>query len=164
MATLDIILLICLVPFLVRGLTKGFTAQLIALASVILGVWLSFKFTDLVCTWLEPYLEVSPQVLHIIAFLLILVAVILGLHLLGKMIRGLIKLVMLGWLDRLLGLVLALATGALVLGLLVLLVDTLNVRFGFIKEETLAASILYEPLKEVATTVFPYMKEWLFKK
>ena len=88
----------------------------------------------------------------------------IGLNLLGKMLQGLLKLVMLGWADRLLGLVFALATGVLLVGLGVMLLDTLNVRFGFISEETLESSVLYSPLKDIANTVFPYIKEWLFKK
>ena len=164
MATLDIILLVCLIPFVIRGIMKGFISQVVALASLILGAWLSFKFSDRVCTWIEPYLEVSPQVLNIIAFVLILVVVIIGLNLLGKMLQGLLKLVMLGWADRLLGLVFALATGVPLVGLGVMLLDTLNVRFGFISEETLESSVLYSPLKDIANTVFPYIKEWLLKK
>ena len=103
MCTLDIILSICLAASVIQGLVKGFTDQIIELVSIILGTWAAFKFSDLVCGWAGPYLHMSGQVLHVIVFILMIIAVIVVMHLLGKVIKASIKFVMLGWLDRLLG-------------------------------------------------------------
>ena len=42
--------------------------------------------------------------------------------------------------------------------------NSLNNSFNFISEEELAKSALYPPLKELAYTVFPYLKDMLFWK
>ena len=96
MCTLDIILSICLAASVIQGLVKGFTDQIIALVSIILGTWAAFKFSDLVCGWAGPYLHMSGQVLHVIVFILMIIAVIVVMHLLGKVIKASIKFVMLG--------------------------------------------------------------------
>ena len=103
MCTLDIILAICLSAALIQGIIKGFTEQVIALVAIIAGTWTAYKFTGLVCGMLQPYLNMSDRILHVIVFILMIVAVILVLHLLGKVIKASIDFVMLGWLDKLLG-------------------------------------------------------------
>lgn len=162
MQTIDIIILVCLVPFIIQGFSKGFISQLTALVSVILGIWMSSHFSKMLSDYLRPYIEVSDAVLNVISFILILLAVILVLYLVGKAVEKLVKLVMLGWLDKLLGMALSLLKGILLLGLFVVLFNTLNVKFEFVPEQTLESSVLYPPLKEITYTIFPFLKEMLF--
>lgn len=164
MNTLDIILILCFIPFLIRGIGKGFIAQVFSILAIVLGAWISFRFSTEVCEWLKPYLDVSQQILNVITFALIMVAAIIGMHLLGKLLHGLFKLVMLGWLDSLLGLVFSLLCGALAVGLFIILFDTLNTNLHLVKEELLNESVLYGPLKDIAYTIYPYFKDLLFKQ
>jgi len=164
MSTPDILIILCFVPFLIQGLTKGFIVQVMSVISVFAGVWLSFRFSDLVCGYIQPYLEVSERVLHVVAFVLIMAAAIGVFYLIGRILHGLVKVVLLGWLDRLLGIALSAVLGTMVIGVGIMLFNTLNTSFGFVSEETLAQSVLYGPLKEIAYTVFPYFKELLFKQ
>lgn len=164
MCTLDIILSICLAASVIQGLVKGFTDQIIALVSIILGTWAAFKFSDLVCGWAGPYLHMSGQVLHVIVFILMIIAVIVVMHLLGKVIKASIKFVMLGWLDRLLGAVFALLKATLIIGVLIILFNTLNTSFHIVDEAIMEKSVLYSPIKRIAYGVFPYFKELLFRQ
>lgn len=165
MSTLDIIILICFVPAIVTGIQRGFIAQVVSLASVIAGIWLAFHFSEMACEWLRQYFpNVSETVLNIAGFVLILVVVALLLHLVGKLIMGLFKAVDLGWLNWILGLVFALLKGALVIGLALILFDTLNLKFSLVKPETLDQSVLYAPIRDAAYKVFPYLKALLFKQ
>lgn len=164
MSTPDIIILICFLPAIISGIMKGFIEQAVALVSLILGAWLAFKFSTVVSGWLQPYFEVSETVLNVISFVVILVAVVLVLFVLGKILTGVSKLVMLGWLDRLLGLVFALLKAGLIIGILIILFDTLNVKFEFVEEKVLDESVLYGPIRDIAYMVFPYLKELLLKQ
>ena len=163
MATLDIILLVCFLPGIIRGLSKGFLEQALALVGIVLSVWAAFRFSSLVCTWIKPYLEVSETVLSVISFALILVFVALVAILVGKLLTKLLELAMLSWLDKVLGLVLALAVNALAIGVVIVLFDTLNLKFGFVKPEVLDGSVVYTALKDLSYLVFPYLKELFFK-
>lgn len=164
MSTPDIIILICFLPAVISGIKNGFIEQVVALVSLVLGAWLAFKFSNVVGEWLKPYLEVSETVLHVISFAVIMIAVVLVLFVLGKILTGLTKLVLLGWLDRLLGLVFALLIAGLLIGIGIILFDTLNVKFGFVDEAILDKSVLYGPIRDIAYMVFPYLKELLFKQ
>ena len=163
MHILDLILLICLVPAAIQGFTKGFITQLIGFVAVLVGAWVSYHFSGLVCEFLKTWFEVSPAVLQIISFVLLFIVVVFVLNLIGKALKAILQFAMLGWADKLLGVVLSLLMTCLVLGLLIILFNTINTKFELVSEEVLSQSILYGPLRDIAYTVFPYFKELLVK-
>lgn len=162
MSTVDIILILCFLPAMLEGITKGVVAQVTAIFSIILGVWLSFRFSAAVSAWLCRYMEVSPQLMQILSFILIMMVVSLALYAVSKLIQGILKLVMLSWLDKLLGVIFSFLKACLIVGLLIMLFNTLNSGLGLVDESVLDNSILYGPLKNFAYTVFPYFKDLLF--
>ena len=153
MNILDIILMICFVPALVQGFRKGFISQVIAIISIIAGVWLSFRFATIVSGWLGQYIQGSEQVMKVTAFALIFLAVIAVLALIGKFLEGTVKLIMLGWLNRLLGVVFSLLKAGLIVGLVIMAFCSLNNTFRFVSEDVLNSSVLFPPLKDMAYTV-----------
>lgn len=161
MNILDIILLICFVPAIFQGVRKGFIAQAISIISIILGIWASARFANIVTAWIAQYITASEQVLKVVAFALILVLVFLVLAALGKMLEGVFRLVMLGWLNKLLGVLFALLKTGLIVGLAIMAFSSLNDTFKFVQESVLNESVLYPPLKKFAFEVFPYLKDML---
>ncbi len=164
MNILDIIILCCFIPAIIRGFSKGFVDQAYSLVALIAGVWLSFKFSGALGDWLVSFADLPAGVLHLIAFALILLVVMFLVHLAGNVVEKLLKVVMLGWLNKLLGIVFAVIKAVLVIGLVIILFDSLNNTIPLVKEKTLSESILYQPVKDIANTVFPYLKELIFKK
>ena len=164
MATLDIILLCCFIPGIIRGLSKGFLEQALALAGIVLSVWAAFHFSSLVCTWLKPYVNISETVLNVVSFALILVVISLAVLLVAKLLTKVAELAMLGWLNKILGLVFALAVNALVIGVFIILFDTVNTKFALVKPDVLEESIVYTHLRDLCYLVFPYLKEFFFKQ
>ncbi len=164
MNTIDIIILICLAIALAHGLSKGFITQAVALVSLVLGVWLSFEFSNVVSCWLEPYISVSGTVLQVISFAVILIGVILALNLAGRALTGLVRLVMLGWLDRMMGIAFSLLKATLLIGVVITLFDMLNSNFALVCPEKIESSVFYKPVKDFADTVFPYLKQMIFNK
>ena len=164
MATLDIILLICFLPGIIRGLSKGFLEQALALAGIVLSVWAAFRFSGLVATWLKPYVDFSETTVNVIAFALILVAMSLVVLLVAKLLTKVVEMAMMGWLDKTLGLVFALAVNALVIGVFIVLFDTINVKFNLVKPEVLDGSVVYTTLRDLCYLVFPYLKSFFFKQ
>lgn len=161
MNIIDIILLLCFVPAIINGIRKGFIAQVIALLSLIIGAWLSYKFATIVGAWMGRWIETSQQLLNIIAYVVIFILVALALFAVGKLLEKTIKIVMLGWLNRLLGVVFALVKCALIVGIAVICFDSLNGIFHFAKYDTINGSTLYGPLKNLVYNVFPYFKNLL---
>ena len=159
MNILDIIILICFVPAIIQGLRKGLVSQVIAIVSILAGVYLSFEFASVASEWLGQYIEGSEQALKILAFALILIAVIAGLTLLGKLLEKIIKVVMLGWLNRLLGAAFSFVKCVLIIGLIFVVINALNETFNLVSKEYIDKSILYPYIKNMTDLVFPYLKE-----
>ena len=153
-----------MIPAAIHGIRKGFISQAISIISLIGGLWASAKFATLVGNWLAEYLTASEQALRLIAFALILVAVFLVLGIIGKLLEGVIKVIMLGWLNKVLGLAFSLANCILVLGVLMVVFNSLNASFNLVQPEALDDSILYPIIKDIADNVFPYLKSLLTLK
>ncbi|MCQ2146017.1 MAG: CvpA family protein [Bacteroidales bacterium] len=164
MNTIDIILLVCLFPGVVQGIRKGFISQVISIISVVIGIWASFKFSEIVSTWLSQFLTVSPAMMNIISFIVIFLAVAVALRFVEKAISGIIKFVMLGWADKLLGVGFALLKYLILVSVVVMIFSAANVDGAIVKKEILEESVLYEPIKDFGYTVFPFFKELLFKQ
>jgi len=164
MSTVDTIILLLFVPGLIQGLRKGFVSQAITLVSVFAGIWLAFHFSEMLCEKLLSYLPDAPHtVVYIIAFILVVCAVMILLGMVAKALRKLMDVAMMGLLDRLLGMVFALFTSMLVISILIVLFSYLNKITGLVETETLEQSRLYLPLKDLAYKVFPYLKGFIMK-
>ena len=162
MSIVDIILSICFVPALISGIRKGFISQVISIVSIIAGVWISYEFASALGIWLGQHIEAAENILKLIAFMLIMIGVFAGLALVGKLLEGIINFVMLGWVNKLLGVVFAMLKTGLVIGLVIMLFCSLNNNLHLVSEEVLAESVLFTPLKNAAYTVFPYLKSLIF--
>ena len=164
MNILDIIILICLIPALIQGLRKGFISQAISIVSVIVGIWASARFANLVADWVAQYITASEQVIKVVAFALILVVVFIALGLLGRLLENILNFAFLGWLNKLLGVIFSLLKAFLIIGLVILAFNSLNNAFGLVKPEVINDSVLYGPVKNLADTIFPYIKNMLALK
>ena len=164
MNILDIIILICLVPSIIQGLRKGFISQAISIVSIVAGVWASANFANLVSDWLAQYLEAPEQVLRIVSFAIIMIVVFIILGLIGKLLHGIIQLVMLGWVNRLLGAAFAFAKAILILGVLILIFNSINANFNLVDAKVWEESVLYPIIKDISDIVVPYLKSILTLK
>ncbi len=162
MGTLDIVLLLCFIPALVRGIQKGFVEQLVSIISIIAGAFLAFKFSQplsaLAAERITAVAALDPKLLNVLCFIAVAVVAVLLLHLLGALLTRTLKLVSLGFINRLLGVVFALLKAALVIGLLIFFFDSFNEKWGLVNPETLQNSVVYTALRDAALKVFPYLK------
>lgn len=163
MNVIDIIILICFIPALIQGIRKGFVTQAVAIIALLLGAWMSYKFAVPVGNWIRNFTDVSGTTLQVIAFVVIFIIVFCVLILLGKAITKIIRIALLGWVDRLLGVAFSFIKAFLVVGLLLLLFDALNSKFELVKPETISGSLFYEPIKTISNVVFPYIKQMIFE-
>ena len=108
-------------------------------------------------------MSASDQVLKIISFTLILIAVFIILGLIGKLLEGIFKLVTLGWVNRVLGLVFALAKAFIIVGILIMVFNSLNDTFELVKPSVMKDSVLYPYINQATNEIFPYIKDLLKK-
>lgn len=165
MSTVDIIILVCFIPALIEGFSKGFICQIVSLLSIVIGVWVAFHFSELLCPYIAQYIPgLPPTALHVTGFAILFFFVAVILTLIGKLLSKLVKLVLLGWVDKLLGIVFALLKAAIIIGVVLILFNSINSLLTLVSDETLGESILYGPLRDFSYKLFPFLKALIFKQ
>ncbi len=111
---LDIVLIVILALGAFSGLKTGIIKVLFTIVGIIVGVILAGRFSDNlagVLTFID-----NPGWAKIAAFAIILVVVLIISGVLAAVLSKLISLVLLGWVNRLVGAVLGLIVGAIFCG------------------------------------------------
>lgn len=158
MGTLDIILLLCFIPAIVRGIQKGFIEQVVSIISIFAGAWLAFKFTTPLSEWLTSYITLDAKLLHILSFTVVVMMSVFLLNIIGRLLSKTLSLASLGWINRLAGFLFSIVKAALIVGLLVFVFDNLNTKWNIVDANLLRESVVYSTLHDMAMNVFPYLK------
>ena len=156
---LDICLIIPLAWGLVRGLYKGLMMSVGSLVGLILGVYLANIYAPQLSAVLLKQFVLSQQVAHVLAYFLIFGGVTLISFLIAKILDKFFKVVMLSWLNRLLGALFGVVKYALALSVILNLIALLdNNNLSIIPQDAKNNSILYEPVLKTVPTLLPYVK------
>jgi membrane protein required for colicin V production len=114
----DIIILAVLIFFALKGFARGLVNEAASLTGLILGGWLAYHYYPALSTPIRTVLHVPANVASFLAFMLLLLVTGIIAHIAGNIITAALKLVMLGSLNRLGGILIGAAEGALLLSLL----------------------------------------------
>ena len=159
MGVIDIVIVCCFLPALYFGVKNGLVKQVVAFAVVYFGIRLSLQFATPVAEWVMEHLKIPEFWAKAISFILIFFAVALLLNLFGKLVEKIIKISLLGWLNKLLGVATTFCIFALLLSVVVYFVDSANNLLDFIPKEKLEESRFYPALLDLSKEVFPHFKE-----
>lgn len=142
-----------------RGLMKGFIVEIASLLALILGVYGAIHFSGLIAQWLVKYVSWEESYIDLAAFGLTFTLIIIAVSMLGKFFTKLAKIVMLNWLNRLLGFVFGALKMAIVSGVLIIIIERANAIFGFIPPSMLSESLLSDQLLSLGEWIFDYVPE-----
>ncbi|MEF2229623.1 MAG: CvpA family protein [Pseudodesulfovibrio sp.] len=137
MNILDIIILVILVIFVIRGLFRGLVQEVLSLIAVVLAVYLAANYQHLLAPYLEPYIT-TEMVVSGLAYALIFIATLVVFWLLAKLIRTVLNISLLGWVDRTTGGIFGLLEGALISLILLMFVQSFAPQSDWLKESGIA--------------------------
>ena len=157
MNLIDIIILIVAIPMVVRGISKGFISQAVSLLALFAGTFAAYRITLAAGSSVADAFGISVTAGNIIVFAVALVAVWAILAVVGHFIKNILRLVLLEWVDHVLGGLFALGTTILVCGLVAIMFDALNTTTYLVDRQYLEGSSLYYPVQNLAATAFPYL-------
>lgn len=120
------------------GLVKGLIRVVFAVLSVVLAIVLAGRFTAVGSELLAPLLE-NRALAAVAGFVLVFVLVLVIMALFGRALLKAVHVLGLGWVDRLGGALLGLATALLLVGAAFLLIDLAGLdHHSLVRESTLA--------------------------
>ena len=111
----DIIIFSILCFFAVKGLVRGFVNEASSMAGLLIGAWLAYRFHPLLAAPIKSTLHLPAHLAAFLAFVIILLITGICAHIIGNVVTAALKLVMLGTLNRLGGLLIGVTEGALLL-------------------------------------------------
>jgi len=89
-----------------KGYRKGFIVAVFAVIALIIGLAAALKLSATVAIYLQNNVTISIKWLPFVSFVLVLFLVILLVNIVGKLIQKTFEMAMLGWVNRIAGIIL----------------------------------------------------------
>ncbi|MGE4192170.1 MAG: CvpA family protein [Pseudodesulfovibrio sp.] len=134
---LDIILICIILLFLIRGFFRGLVQEVLSLIAILLAFFLASRFDDVLAPYLKAYIE-SDVTVGALSYTLIFVATLIVVWLLTKLLKSVLELSLLGWIDRTAGGVFGLLEGVLICMVGLLFLQTFAPKSDILNESFIA--------------------------
>ena len=159
MNSLDYILLIPLLYGFYRGFTKGLIIELASLLALTLGIYGALHFSSFTFEFLSHYVEIKTVYLQFASYGLTFIIIVMLISLTGKILTMLIKLVALGFINRMMGAIFGGIKVLLILAVFISFFDRFNKQFGMVNDEVLSSSLMYNPIRIHVEQFYPNVLE-----
>lgn len=110
---------------------------------------------------MHQWIDASESAVKAVSFAVIIIVVCLCMYLLGRLLEKIIKITTLGWINRLLGVILSVCTVVLLIGAVISLIEYINSTwFVLVPQEPVGQVQKYtNHIHPSRTQVFPYLKQ-----
>ncbi len=119
MNAFDIVTIIIISFCLIQGLFKGLIREISAIVGVLAGFYGSYTYYYLLTPFLERWIA-NEGYRSILCFFLLFCMIVVLISLVAMMIRYLLNIVFLGWVDRLCGMVFGAVKGFIIISILLI--------------------------------------------
>jgi membrane protein required for colicin V production len=136
---IDVIFLLLMVWAVFKGFRRGLIVSVFSLLAIIAGLAAAIKVSSLVAIQIGKVVNVSDKWLPLISFIVVFLGIVLLVRLGANLIQKTVEIAMLGWVNRLGGIVLYVILFTVVYSIFLFYAVQLN----FLKVETLQDSVTY---------------------
>lgn len=159
MNVIDIIISVCLLFGLIRGIMKGLFVEVASLIGLIAGVYGAIHFSYFAKKYLQESVTWKTEYISLTAFAVTFIAIVVAISLLGKILTKIADFAALGIVNKILGGVFGAAKIALILSVVFLFFYKLNGTIPFIEKKVLDDAVLYKPVQKIVPTLFPFIMD-----
>jgi membrane protein required for colicin V production len=146
---IDVIVLVLLLVALFKGLRKGLIVALFSFLAFIVGLAAALKLSSVMAAYLGSNISISQRWLPVVAFIAVFIIVVILVRLGAKAMEMAVRLVMLGWLNRLGGVFFFALLYLFIFSVVLFYADGLHL----VKETTKTASFTYSYLQALAPKI-----------
>jgi membrane protein required for colicin V production len=171
MNAFDIVVAVLLAYSLIRGLFRGLVKEVASIIGVLGGFFSAYSFYGVAAAYLSGLVS-NPAYRNILAFMIIFCVVLILINVLALIIKYVLRVVLLGWLDRLGGVAFGIVKGVLIVSVLFLALtaflpkgtplirDSMSAPYISIVSEKLAALVSSEIRSEFSAKLENLKKSW----
>jgi membrane protein required for colicin V production len=124
MILLDILIWVVLFFFVAKGFSKGLVREACSLLGLVTGGWAAFRYYSFLSEGLRHFINLPPQVAQPLSFLLIFLLLGILFYFLGHLLTVIFKVMLLGGINRIGGVLFGVLQGGFVLCVLLYLATT----------------------------------------
>ena len=159
----DVFIILIMGYSIVRGLFRGLVKEVSSIIGVLGGFYAAYSYYPMMAKLLSGVID-DQSYLNILSFLIIFCGLLLIISILGVVIKYLLNVAFLGWVDRICGLGFGLIKGVLIVTVIFIILTTfLSKGAPIIKKSILAPHVIWISEKMV-TLVSDDMKKGFFTK
>jgi membrane protein required for colicin V production len=136
---LDIIFAVIIVFAIIKGYQRGLIVGLFSLIAVIIGLAAAMKLSTLAAGYIGKAVKISDQWLPIISFAVVFLIVVLLIRLGARVIEKTVEVALLGWVNKLGGIILFAAIYIVVFSVLLFYAEQVKL----LQPETIQQSVTY---------------------
>jgi membrane protein required for colicin V production len=157
---IDIILGLILLFSAIGGYKNGLITEVVSLAALILGIWGAIHFSNITTELLIKYFDLKSDNLNLISFGVTFIVIVILVHIVGSVINNMFDVGTLGVVNKLGGMVFGLLRSILFLSIVLMVFDKIDNDIQILPENVKAKSRMYEPIRNVAPSIFPFIDIW----
>ena len=145
----DVIVFGLLLLALYKGMRKGFIVAIFSFIASIVGLAAALKLSAIAASYIGSSVNISARWLPVVAFMAVFLIVVLLIRLGAKALEGVVRVAMLGWLNRLGGFVFYALLYIFVFSIILFYANEL----GMVKKETITTSLSYSYIQPLGPKV-----------
>ncbi|CAL1520812.1 CvpA family protein [Chitinophaga sp. MM2321] len=151
--SIDIIFAIIMVFAIYKGFTRGLIVALFSLVAVILGLAAALKLSTVTALYVQEHWDMHSRWVPVLCFICLFIGVVLLVRLGAGALQKLVELVMLGWLNKL--------GGILLYGLIFIIIYSVLLwmanQLYWLSPETKLQSAVYPYIEKIGPWVLDHM-------
>jgi membrane protein required for colicin V production len=136
---IDIILAVLLILAIIKGYQRGLIIGVFSLVAIIIGLAAAIKLSTVVAGYIGQAVKISDTWLPVVSFALVFILVVLLIRLGANMLQKTVEIALLGWVNRLGGILLYVAIYLIVYSVLLFYGDQVKL----IQPATIQNSVTY---------------------
>ena len=156
---IDLTYLVLLALAVFKGYSKGLVVAIFSFLAIFIGLAAALKLSASVAVWLGKSINVGERLLPVLAFVIILIAVAVLTRIVARLIEKTLQVAMLGFVNRLGGILLYIALYTIVFSVFLFYINKLDL----VNENTIIESHTYsfiEPWGPKAINTFSNVLPW----
>lgn len=155
MSVIDIVLGVVLIFGLIRGFMKGLFVEVASLIALVAGVYGAIHFSHYLSEKLNDTVTWDEKYINVVAFAATFFIIVVLISLAGKAFTKLADFAALGILNKFLGAAFGAVKIGFIVSVILIVFSHTNNTIGLISPDKLEQSVLYKPVKNIASLIFP---------
>jgi membrane protein required for colicin V production len=151
---IDIVLGLLLLYGLFKGVQNGLLVEIASIIALIAGLYGAIHFSYIVGDYLASHWDWNERTMSLLSFIITFFIIVILVIMAAKLLTKVAEFAMLGLLNKIAGGLFGTLKVAIILGALLIFLESVNKNLKLINDENIAKSVLYEPIRNIGSLVF----------